>query len=504
MIRTNSWRSQGVALFALAALACQGSSAPKGGRTVLLSEEIQEAEDDEDAARRRRQQILITRGDEDRVGAEAARQVEQQMGLLGDPELATYVQELGDRLGRAVPRTSRYEFRIVDDVQPNAFALPGGHIYVSRGLLALASSEDELANVVGHEITHSARRHASRLQAIQKAQPLLALPWVQAGSMASYSRDMEREADTHGQRIAAAAGYDPAAMATFLAKLEQSQRLVMGYTRLPWFFDTHPGTRERVGVNAIQAREIRWSRDPSRGDTRQAFLERIDGLPFGPRPEAGLFEGRRFIHPVMDFQLLFPPGWTVSNSGSAVGAQEPHGDAVIFLEAEAAHPSVVDAALAFLDQAPRGSNLRDDQAVTIGGLDGWRIELSFPGPGGQILGMVTWIDRGDVIFRISAMCRMSAAKRFRGRMLAAPRSLRRLTEAQKNGIRATRIRLVEARPGEALRELATRTDSELEPVRLAVLNGVALDHRFEGGETIKIARDEAWSPAAATGGGSAR
>ncbi|MBW2244067.1 MAG: M48 family metalloprotease [Deltaproteobacteria bacterium] len=473
-------------------LACSTPSKPKGGRTILMSEDDPKT-DDESSKAKPRPTVLRTRADDARVGKEASKQVASQIGLLDDAALAAYVQQLGSRLARGVPRSSGYQFKIVDQVEPNAFALPGGYIFLSRGLIALANSEDELACVIGHEITHAARRHSARQQAIERAQPI-SMPWIRARKLASYSRDMEREADKGGQRLAAASGYDPMGMSTFLRNLERTGRVKLGYTRLPSFFDTHPDTGERVGVNAVGAKEIRWKRDPALGDTRTSYLNRIEGLALGQRPGSGVFEGRLFLHPLLDFQLLFPTGWQTSNSGAAVGATEPRGAAVIYLQADPPAESLEKAAQALFDEAPKGAKMVESKAIAVGSFDGWRLELSFPG---NVRAIVTLIDAGEVTFRITGMARMGAIKRFRGRIVATPRSFRRLTPEQKAGLRVTRLRLARARPSERLGELSRRTGNTWNVLDSAVLNGLQSNDRFEGGELVKIALEEAWTPPAA-------
>ena len=175
--------------------------------------------------------ILLTEADDARVGREASAGVAAQMGLLRDPALDAYISQMGNTLLRGVPRRSfQYEFSVVDQYEPNAFALPGGFVFISRGLLALTNSEDELACVIGHEITHAARRHAAMQQALAKAGPL-SMPWSRRANMAAYGRDMEREADRGGQILAAAAGYDPRGMSTFLSSLDKLERLRIGHMR---------------------------------------------------------------------------------------------------------------------------------------------------------------------------------------------------------------------------------------------------------------------------------
>ena len=190
--------------------------------------------------------ILLTESDDARVGKEASGAIAAQMGLYNDPELEAYLSDIGHELLRGVPRRGfQYQFKIVDQFEPNAFALPGGYIFISRGLLALIHSEDELANVIGHEITHSARRHAAMRQALVGQGPL-AMPWIRAANMATYGRDMERDADRGGQILAAAAGYDPMGMSTFMSSLDQMERLRVGHVRQTTFFDSHPGSPNLV------------------------------------------------------------------------------------------------------------------------------------------------------------------------------------------------------------------------------------------------------------------
>jgi predicted Zn-dependent protease len=441
---------------------------------------------------KKKRTILLTEYDDARVGAEASRDVEAEIGLLGDPELDAYVSEIGRRLLRGVPRRSfHYQFAIVDQFEPNAFALPGGYIFISRGLLALANSEDELANTIGHEIVHAARRHASARQAVEQQGNPLSMPWVRAANLAAYGRDMERTADRGGQMLAAAAGYDPMGMSTFLSSLGQMERLLIGHTRLPTFFDTHPGSRGRAAANAARAREIRWKRDPALGDTRSSYLRRIEGLALGERPESGVFQGDRFLHPDLDFQIVFPHGWRTSNTNRAVGAVSPRGDAVIFLTADLPEGDPKAVAETFAEKTKEEFHLevKQSQPVKIGGLDAWRMKLE----GGRAVAYVTFIPYRGATWRITGFSPSIVAKQYLPHTLNAARSFRPLTAAQRNSIEVTRLSLVEARSGEDLAALGRRTGNAWDPSRTAVLNGVFADHRFEGGELVKIARVEPYS-----------
>lgn len=445
------------------------------------------------SGQKKKRTVLLTEYDDARVGAEASRDVEAEIGLLDDPELDAYVNEIGKKLLRGVPRRSfHYQFSIVDQFEPNAFALPGGYIFISRGLLALANSEDELANLIGHEIVHAARRHASARQEVERGGNPLSMPWVRAANLAAYGRDMERTADRGGQMLAAAAGYDPMGMSTFLGNLGQMERLRIGHTRMPSFFDTHPGSRGRAASNAARAHEIRWKRDPALGDTHLSYLRRIEGLTLGERPEAGVFEGDLFLHPDLDFQISFPAGWQTSNSNRAVGAVAPRGDAVVFLTADLPDGDPKTVAEAFAEKTKResGVEVKKSQPIKIGRLDAWRMQLE----GGRMVANVTFIPYGGMTWRITGFSRSDVAKRYLPQTLNTARSFRPLTEEQRKSIEITRLSLVEARAGEDLVALGSRTGNAWDPSRTAVLNGIFANHRFEGGELVKIARVEPYSP----------
>jgi predicted Zn-dependent protease len=441
----------------------------------------------------KKQTILLTEYDDARVGEEASGAVAAQMGLLTDPELDAYVNEIGQKLLRGVPRRSfQYQFKVVDQFEPNAFALPGGYIFVSRGLLTLANNEDELACVIGHEITHAARRHAAMQQALARQGGPLTMPWVRAAHMASYGRDMEREADRGGQILAAAAGYDPMGMSTFLTAMGQMERLRIGHARQTSFFDTHPGSQERASVNAARSHEIRWKRDPAIGDPRTAYLRHIDGLPVGPRPEGGVFEGDRFLHPDLDFQVRFPSGWQTSNSNQVVGAMSRERDAVVYLTADQPEGDPREVAEAFVAKTNRELPVEVEESVPvkIGQIDAWRVRLR----GRGLVASVTFLPYRGATWRITSVSSSLAARKYLGRMLNTARSFRPLTLGERNRIHGTRVHLVTAYPREDLSSLSARSGNAWDVSTTAVFNGIFASHRFEGGELVKTAQVERYLP----------
>jgi predicted Zn-dependent protease len=449
------------------------------------------------APKKRRRTVLLTEYDDSRVGKAASVDVKAQMGVLDDPKLNAYVTEIGLKLLRGLPRRSfQYNFFVVDQIEPNAFALPGGWIFVSRGLLALANTEDELACIIGHEITHAHHRHAAAQQQLGKRINPIAMPWMRMGKMAAYGRDMERDADKGGQVLCAAAGYDPMGMSTFLAALGNYERLRIGYSRGPSFFDTHPGSTERASVNAIRAGEMRWTRDPLLGDTRTRYLQKIDGITVGARPEAGVFVGDRFLHPDMDFYLRFPPGWALQNSNEAVGAIAPRGAAMIFLQADApeGEPKVVAEQWLEKTRLEAKINVQESKPVKVGHISSWRMRLRASTGAGSLTSYVTFIPYRQATWRITGITRTSDAKSYLGRALATTRTFRPLTDAERHSLFESNLHLVVARRGEPLDSLSQRSGNTTSVPELAANNGLFIDHRFDGGEVVKIVLERPYTP----------
>jgi predicted Zn-dependent protease len=441
----------------------------------------------------RKRTVLMTSSDDVRAGAQAAVSVEADIGLLKDPNLEAYVDGIGRKLLRGLPRRDfAYKFLIVDQMEPNAFALPGGHIYVSRGLLALINNVDELACVLGHEIVHSARRHAAQQQAVARYQSPMSLPRSRAATQAAYGRDMEREADALGQRLCAAAGYDPMALSTFLRSLDQRERLLMGAPRVPTFFDTHPGSRERASTNSARASELRWTRDPLLGDVREIHLDQIDGMTIGDRVETGVFVGDVFVHPALGFEITFPRGWHLQNSSKAVGASAPRGAAAIYLTGDQPAGDLTEVADAFAKEAAEdyGVKLTEKKHVRVGGINAVRYGFEGGGLGGGISAKITFFPFADATWRMVGVAPLSAADRFFGRILLSMRSFGAISEKHLSLIETRRLRVVLTRSGEDVIALGKRNQNVLDPASTALLNGLLGNQVFKGGELMKIVRRE--------------
>jgi predicted Zn-dependent protease len=283
---------------------------------------------------------LVSTNRELEMGKEADPAIISEYGLYGDAAVQSYVDSVGQKLARVshLPNLT-FHFRVLDTPVVNAFALPGGYIYITRGIMAYVNSESQLAGILGHEIGHVTARHTAQ----QVTQQQIAGIGLLAGAIfvdafrpysglaqqgmgllfLKYSRDHETQADELGITYATRAGYDPRTIPSTYATLKRiSDR--SGST-LPNFLSTHPdpGDREVRTSQLSQAAVGGAPRGLVIGEA--VYRRRVDGIVFGDDPRQGYFEGNRFYHPEMGFQLIFPDGWKTENQPSAVVAQGSSG-----------------------------------------------------------------------------------------------------------------------------------------------------------------------------------
>jgi len=436
-----------------------------------------------------KQVILSTEFDDERLGEEVSKQLAAEMGIVDDPALNEYVRSVAARLLPYAPkRHFDYSFHVVDQSAPNAFALPGGHVYVSRGLLQLVNSEDELACVIGHEITHAAERHTASRQEFERRLNPLSMGWMRAGHVAGYGREQERSADHGGQTIAAKAGYDPMGMATFLRDLDAMDRLNLGWSRLPNFLASHPTTPERAAAATHFAETIEWTRKPGVASSQEDFLRKFQGLVIGPNPAEGIFRDTRFLHPDLDFTIRFPDGWTLVNTQRAVGAIAPGGKAMVALSLAGEGDDAVAAAHRVREDElePGGARIIRGEPVKLGSVDGYRLEAEGTINGMRSAGNITFIAHQGLVFRIDALSGMRSASRYTGRGSSVVRSFRPLTDEERDSFEVMRLLIVRAIGGEDLAALSQRTGNSLTIGNTGILNDIHFGDALEDGRLVKI------------------
>ena len=436
----------------------------------------------------RREPRLSTPQAEGDAGREAAKQVEAAVGIVKAPALRAYVQAVGARLVRNAPGFRYdYEFEIADEGAPNAFALPGGHVYISRGALALTASEDELANVLGHEIAHVASRHAAAQQQVAGGTLMRVL---QFQSLASYSRDLESSADRLGQGLAALSGYDPNGMATFLAALDGLDRVQSGASRPPGFLDSHPGTPGRAREMALRAGTMRWTRGPTVTSSATDHLHRLEGLALGTDVAQGVFDGTRFLHADLAFTLRFPDGWETVNTPQAVGALAPDRRMQMMLELAGEGHDLAAAAAAFVQRLGRELSVSEAGPVRVAGREAYRLTGA---AGGGVL-ISTFLAHRGAVYQLS--CVGAERRRLEALCNVTTRSFRPLTPELLAKVTGLRLALVESRGGETWPQLGSRSRNAWSAAETAAWNGRSPGASLSSGEWIKIAHSVPWAPAA--------
>ena len=346
---------------------------------------------------------LVSESQEIQMGKEAAAQVQQSIGYYNDPALQAYVSGIGMKMAKASERPNLpWEFHVVNDASVNAFALPGGFIFVTRGLMTAINDEAELATVVGHEIGHVTNRHS--VQQMSKAElaqvglgigSILSSDVAKLAGLASqglsllflkYSRDAENQADKAGFRYALNQNYNVSEMANVFQTLDRMSQ-TSGGGKLPEWLSTHPdpGTR----VQNTEQRLDTLSRSLANTITnRDVYLQHVAGMTYGEDPRQGFFEGSTFYHPDLRFQLTYPQGWQTQNTPDAVAAMSPQQDAIIQLGLAGQTPPQ-QAAQQFLSQ--QGVQAGNTSTQPVNGLPAASGYFQAQTEQGTIQGIVTFL-----------------------------------------------------------------------------------------------------------------
>ncbi len=449
---------------------------------------------------------LLTREDELAVGRdEHPRVVRQFGGEYRDLALARYVDQIGQGIARLSDTPDiAFSFTVLNSPIVNAFALPGGFVYVTRGLLALAGNEAELASVLAHEIGHITARHAAQRHQ-RAARPPAAAPGAKidggaAGELApgqdpaayvqGYSREQELEADTLGIRYLARAGYDPAAMSTFLARLDAQARLDAALMGLPAdqadqmsFTATHPRTADRVQAAAQRAGELGAPRRPLDPDS---YLKRIDDILYSDDPDQGFVRGATFLHPRLRFRFDVPAGFRLFNSAQRVIARNPQEALILFDSARrSAGMSVADYLIGVWS---RDLSLAGTEKIQINGFaaaTGWtRVETN---RGPRDLRLVAIQFDENTIYRFTFITPPTLTDSLSLDLRRTTYSFRALTQDEAAGLRPLRLQVVRVREGDTVASLSSRlplTDGREDTFR--TLNGLARQDELKPDQLVKI------------------
>lgn len=422
-------------------------------------------------------------------------------GEYSDPKLERMVAKVVGSLTLETDNpTQTYRITILNSPNVNAFALPGGYLYVTRGLLALANDSAELAAVIAHEMGHVTANHGIARQRKEAEEGLATRvvsdvlsenPTAKAAlvrgklRLAQFSRNQELEADAIGIRTSGRAGYDPYAASRFLQSMSAYTdfRAVSGATDPSLdFLASHPNAPQRIELALRHAQAFGAPQAAMRD--RDSFLDGVDGLLFGDAPDEGYVRGNTFMHPRLGVTFSVPDGFVIDNSATAVTATGPGETAVRFdgVELDPRTPLtdyVRSGWVAGLDPASvRGVDINGNEAaVASARAEGWQFDIVVIRAGGQVYRLLTAAPASST--GLEALARSVSG------------SFRMLSASEKAALKPLRIRVVTVKPGQTVGSLAASmvgVDRKLDLFR--VINALGPGAIVSAGDRVKIITDQ--------------
>ena len=440
-----------------------------------------------------RQLTLISEAQEIQMGAQTHPEVLAAFGAYDDPEWQAYIQELGAKIAATSERPDLdWTFTVLDDPVVNAMALPGGFIYVNRGILAHFNSEAELVSVLGHEIGHVTARHSveqmSRAQLAQLGLGVAAIAseeFRQYAGLASqglgilflkFGRDDENQSDTLGLRYMTRAGYDPYEMPKVFATLDRVSDS-QGLRGTPQWLSTHPDPGNRIGN--IEARIGKLPPEQLQGTVgRESYLGRLEGIIFGDDPRQGYTIGNTYYHPELAFKIGFPDQWQIINQRQAVGALSPNRDAAVVLTlSDKDSPQAAFEAFFGQQGIQRGPN-RGSNIYAFRAIDTQTGE-------GRAEGLIGYRLLDGRVYQLMGYTGLDTWRGYANGMQQSLKSFARVTDRRYLEVSPATIDIVKLPRSMNLTEFLRRYPSTVEVEQLALINGVNVDTVMDPGRLVK-------------------
>jgi len=447
---------------------------------------------------------FISSADEMKIGAQAHPKIVAQFGgIYEDEDLNAYVTDIATRLKSNLPQPAPpYQITILNSPAINAFAAPGGYIYLTRGLLALANNEAEIASVLAHELGHLSRRHSAiRFSVAVKANIITRIfqaaeedPELKrnlrlgtAGFLARNSREQEIEADRISVTTTQKTGYDPYAAISFLKTMTARNALknILDNTsrsdQQVDFLATHPA----IGLRKIKAfsfaSQLGFKPDKKKR-FRNTYLQKINKLRYGNNPDQGIVRGRSFIHPSLGFRFEVPPNFRIQNRKQLVVALDPNRNVMLF-----------DVKLSRSD-----ADLEDVLGRHFGlGRKAWKINRTIKNGREIVFGSASYRnvdhqiflirDRSDRIYRFWFISSPEQTKALSQSFERTATSLGPLSAADKKLALPQRLKIITVRPGDTVAKISGRMAfAQLQEKRFRVLNGLSATAGLKPGQKVKI------------------
>ncbi len=444
-------------------------------------------------------------GQEAQIGAQEHQKVLKQYSLYEDDRLQKYVSDVGTKIVQGTERRDvQYKFYLLDSPIVNAFALPGGYVYLTRGLMALANSEAEMAGVVAHEIGHITARHSAErysqglLTALGSSVLSAAIGSDGVSSalglgsnlyMSSYSRGQENQADTLGIRYLSRAGYDTRAMSWFLSNLRANTALGAKMdgekaSDTTDYFATHPATAERVTKTRGEAKG--YKNGGAVGS--DSYLSLLNGMTYGDSNEQGFVRGQSFYHPEIGFMYTVPQGFKIVNQPSQVLAAHKTNGAVVIFDMVPNKSKRSMAQFMNIDWLQENPDAERIETIRINGMEAATsaVRGSVNGKSMTIrLIAIKWSNQKVARFQIAIP--QGVSQSFMNSLKSASYSFKRLSASEKEKFGAYKIRVYQAKAGDTVSSMARLMAPEEHKVEhFRVLNGLAANEGLVAGRLYKV------------------
>jgi len=449
----------------------------------------------------KKQVVLMSEAQEIAIGQQSDPEITAFFGVYDDPELQQFITKKGLEMAGVSHRPKLdYQFKIVDSPVINAFAVPGGFVYFTRGIMAHFNNEAEFAGVLGHEIGHITARHSVAQQRNQMLGQLgmiagmvfvpelaqFAEPLSQGMQLAllSFGRDAERQSDELGVEYSSRIGYDASEMAGFFNTLERQSAQQVA-SEVPEFLSTHPSPGERNVTVAKLAEQWKAKLKLTNPEVnRNSYLKLIDGMVIGEDPKQGFVENNIFYHPVLKFQFTTPTGWNFQNTPQQVQMGPQAGDALLSFSF-AGTGTMEEIAQKILEQFQL--ELVESKKETINGLPAFLMIADQKQEQGTIRVLSTLIEFGGNTYHILGVTALGNFALYQPVFLSTARNFKELKDSEKLGRKPDVVRIQTVPQRMTLQAAFQSFKMPQERFEeLAILNGLLLTDQIEKGTLIKV------------------
>ena len=444
---------------------------------------------------------LLSEAEELAIGQQSDAEIRREMGVYNNDELQRYVSNIGMKMARQSHRPNLpWNFTVVDVPAINAFAVPGGYIYITRGILPYLDDESELAGVLGHEIGHVTARHAAQAYSRQAGGGIgLAIlsifvpqtaPFQDLSSLGlnvlflKYGRDQEVQSDRLGMEYASKTGWDPTGVPRFLTTLARVS--ATSERGVPNWLSTHPEPGSRVkDAEPVAAKFVS---DAAREKGRDEFLRAIDGIVVGDNPEEGIVRGNVFLHPMLRIGLTFPDGWEVVNTAETVMAREPGTQHFMLLQQVAQPRGTSVEQVAYNAMRSAGYTEVSGERTRLGGLEAYMgVYRGNLNGVGRVVMRSAHISMGRQVYVVAGFAPEKEFELSDRDFQPAVRSFRELSQSEASQIRPNRLTFYTARQGDSWQSIAQRAGKGItSAATLAIMNNHDVSDQPQPGERIKI------------------